>query len=187
MGVIRLILFSLILIQTTAYSQVDFDKIKQKRLEPITIDTVNEDVLIVEKRFATLYFKKADVREYAIPHNNLGVRIDQHHDNLLEVVNTSGDTRLVDWWNDYTDEERQSIHGDPNFVNEHKKALSELYYVGADLIHDGKFMVVDKASGEEVRKGLKIKRVNGLYGSRYVEFLLPNGQKFWHLVIRLGE
>ncbi|PVY36124.1 hypothetical protein [Pontibacter virosus] len=187
MGVIRLILFLLILIQTTAHSQVDFDKIKQKKLEPITIDTVKEDVLIVEKRFATLYFNKADVREYTIPYNKLGVRIDQHHDNLLEVVNAPGDTRLVDWWNDYTDNERQSIHGNSNFVNEQKKALSELYYVGADLIHDGKFMVIDKATGEEVRKRLRMKRVKGLYGSRYVEFLLPNGKKFWHLVTRLGE
>lgn len=180
-------MFLLILNQMTAYSQVDYYKIKQKKLEPITIDTVNEDVLIVEKQFATLYFKKADVRKYAIPHNELGVRIDQHHANLLEVVNTSGDTRLVDWWNDYIDDEKQSIHGSFNFVNEHKKALSELHYVGVDLIHDGKFMVVDKSSGEEVRKGLKMKRVKGLYGSRYVEFLLPNGQKFWHLVTHLGE
>lgn len=187
MGVIRLILFLLILIQTKAYSQVDYDKIKQKKLEQITIDTVNEDVLMVEKRFAILYLKKADVRKYAIPHNKLGVRIDQHHDNLLEVINTSGSTRLVDWWGDYTDEERQSIHGNPNFENEQKKALSELYYVGADLIHDGKFMVVDKASGEKVRKGLKIKRVNGLYGTRYIEFRLPNGKSFWRIVTRHGE
>ncbi|PTX18202.1 hypothetical protein C8N40_1061 [Pontibacter mucosus] len=187
MGVIQLILLLLILIQIPAYSQVDYDKIKRKKLEPITIDTVNEDVLIVEKRYATLYFKKADVRKYTLPHNKLGVRIDQHHNNLLEAVNASGDTRLVDWWNGYTDDERQSIHGNPNFVNEHKKALSEFYYVGADLIHDGKFMVVDKSSGEEVRKRLKMKRVIGLYGSRYLEFLLPNGQQFWHIVTRLGE
>ena len=118
MGVIKLTLVLLILIQTKAYSQVDFDKVKQKRLEPITIDTVNEDVLIVEKRFASLYFNKADVRKFAIPQNNLGVRIDQHHANLLEVVNAPGDNRLVDWWSDYTDDERQSIYSNPNFVNE---------------------------------------------------------------------
>ena len=187
MGVIRLILLLLILIQTTAYSQVDYYKIKQKKLAPITIDTASEDVLIVEKRFATLYFKKEDVRKYAIPHNKLGVRIDQHHDNLLAVVNTPGDTRLVDRWNEYTADERQSLHANPNFVKEDNKALSELYYVGADLIHDGKFMVVDKASGKEVRKRLIMKKVKGLYGSHYMEFLLPNGQKFWHLVTRLGE
>ena len=177
----------LFLIQTASYSQIDYDKIKRRRLIPIAIDTVKEDVLIVKKRFATLYFRKTDVRQYATSHNNLEVRIDQHHNHLLGVINESGVTRLVDWWGDYSDEERQRIHGDADFVNKDKEPISELYYVGADLIHDGKFMVLNKASGEVIKKNLKLKRVKGLFGTRYVIFSMPNGQKFWHLVTRFGE
>lgn len=187
MRVIILTSLLIFMIQTSSYSQIDYDKLRTKKLVPISIDTVNEDVLIVEKHFATLYFKKSDILQYAKPHNKLGVRIDQLHSSIVELANTSGNSTLTDWWFDYTDEERQRMFGNANYENENKKPLTEFYYVGADLIHDGKFMILDKKSGEPIKKKLRIKRDKGLYGSRYVNFLLPNGQKFWYIITRFGE
>ena len=67
------------------------------------------------------------------------------------------------------------------------KILEEMIFVVGDLIHDGKTMIIEKRNHESITKKMKMKRVHGLFGTRYVEFRLPNKKAFWTIVTRMGE
>ena len=172
----------------TVEAQINYDEIKNQELVPTSIDTISEAILVVNSKNAILYFRQADVKEYIKPYNKLGVRIDTNHDNLESLL-TQDKAKIIltDWWYDYTDNERERLFGDRDFKNSDKKYMDEFHYVGADLIHDGKFMILDKKTNNIITKKLRIKRVNGLYGTRYVEFQLPDKRRFWNMITRVGE
>jgi hypothetical protein len=178
----------ILFITINASAQIDYNKIRIQRLSPIVIDTISESILVIRKRHAVLYFRQSDIKDYIKPFNKLGVRIDTRHDNLIKLLNTnSSKIILTDWWFDYTNDDRRKIFGNENYVNEEKKYLSEIHYIGADLIHDGKFMIIDRESNEIVTKRLRMKRIRGLYGTRYVDFQLPDRRRFWNVLTILGE
>lgn len=169
-------------------SQINYNEIRQKKLEPGVIDTTSSDCISIHKRYATVYFSKADLKDYLIPYNTLGVRIDMNHEAIEAALDTSR-SRLdfIDWWAGYTEEERSRHRSEPSLNSINRTILSDLYYPGADLIHDGKFMVVSHKTGEIVTRGLRIRRIKGMYETRYAEFQLPDGHPFWTIVTQLGE
>ena len=184
----ELLIGLVLLITTNAFPQVDYDKIKNQRLTPIIIDTLNESVIVIQKRFATLYFKQSDIKEYLKSYNILGVRIDMNHKNIDKLLSENKPyIRMIDYWYSYTEEERNKLSRNLNYSNEYEKFLSEMYYVGADLIHYGKFMIIDNKTRKIILKGLKIGKQDGYYGTEYAQFLLPSGKSFWYIVTVLGE
>jgi len=79
------------------------------------------------------------------------------------------------------------MFGNIKYSNSDKEPLGEFIYIGGDLIHVSKAMIIEKRNHELVPNKMKIKRVNGLFGTRYVEFRLPNKKAFWIIITRLGE
>jgi hypothetical protein len=185
MRLIYLIPGLLLFIPTIANSQIDYDRIKQKKLLPILIDTINDPVIVIKKRYSTVYFKQADIIEYLRPFNVSGVRIDIHHESVKKLLSANVKyIRMIDWWHSYTEIERNQLSKLETFSNEDHKFLEEFYYTGADLIHDGKFMIIDNQSKKVIIKGLKIKKIHGLYGTEYIEFFHPHKKSFWYIVTR---
>ena len=181
-------LLAISIFSSKSFSQIDYDKINHKRLYPITIDTLNQPVIVIQKQFATLYFKQSDILKYIKPYNKFGVRIDQNHDNIKELLlQNSQYVRIIDWWSDYTESERNINARKTEYSSQYEQFVTEFHYIGADLIHDGKFMLVDNQSGEIRTKGLVIKKQKGLYGTEYVLFMLSPERSFWNVLTRIGE
>ena len=170
------------------HAQIDYHKIKKQKLFPIQIDTLSEQVLVIQKKFAIIYFRQSDIKQYLEAEDTLGVRINRNHSNLDSLLSLDfTKIKLTDWWFDYTDEERERLFGNKNYSNQDKIYLSELRRFGADLIHDGKFMLLDRTTKKIIIKKMRIKRIKGLFGTRYVEFQLPDNKSFWDIVTRFGE
>jgi len=174
-----------ILLLVKSCSQKTYNKIGSSKMEPIHIDTLTEDVLIIDKRVATLYFKQSDVQKYIRVYDSLENK--STFPKTLELLGGDGNQKLVDWWYSYTDEERKMLVGTSEYSNKDKAYIDEFFYLAPHLIRDGKFMIIDKASGEEVREGLRMKKVNGLYGGSSIQYRLPSGEQFWYQIISLGE
>jgi len=175
--IIFLILF--FVLPLSSVGQINYDKIRSKKFYSTSIDTLTEKTIIVEKRYAIVCFKQEDIKE----------QIKNDDNSLLKSLLAEGNDkiRLTDWWFDYYDEDRKRIFGDINYTNQDRKYINELIYVGADLITYGKTMIINKNTRTEVDKKMYIKRVDAMYGTRYVEFRLPDGKDFWQLLICLGE
>ncbi|EMS31224.1 hypothetical protein C943_02371 [Mariniradius saccharolyticus AK6] len=94
---------------------------------------------------------------------------------------------MTDYWFDYSDSERKEMFGHSNYSNPDKAILEQLFFVGGDLILGGKVMIIDSKEKKIVKSKMKIKRVKGLFGTRYVEFRLPNKKAFWRITTSLGE
>lgn len=187
MRAIRLISVLKILVIAKSCSQKAYDKIGNRKLEPISIDTLTEDVLITDKRVATLYFKQSDVKEYIRKYDSLENKNGSTFPKTHELLSRNGNPRLINWWYSCTYEERKKLVGTGEYSNKDKEYIDEFFYLAPDLIRDGRFMIIDKASGEEVRKGLRMKKVKGLYGGSSIQFRLPSGEPFWYQIISLGE
>jgi hypothetical protein len=185
---IALIISLLIIGSVIAHSQIDYYKIRSKRLNPIIIDTIIDPVIVIQKRYSTVYFKQSDIKDYIKSYNVLGVRIDMNHSSVEKLLfENKKYVRMIDWWHSYTEDERNRLSKYPTYTNQYEKFLEELYFPGADLIHDGKFMLIDNESKKIVTKGLKIKRRYGLYGTQYVEFIQKPKKSFWYIVTVNGE
>lgn len=166
-------------------AQINYDEIEYKELTPIQIDTLAEPILVINKRYATIYLKQTDIRQYIESNKR------SWSDNLTNVISllSTKNTKytITDWWYDYDDEQRVRIFNDKDYKNQDWYYLKELYYVVPDLVHDGKFMIKSKKEGKIVTDKLCIKKKEGFYGTEYVEFLLPDGKAFWTIVTALGE
>ena len=144
------------------FSQIDYSKITTQKLTPIDIDSISESIIVIHKKYAIIFFRQSDLKFYIESDKRL-------FNNYLNLTNllSNGTKKIVlnDWWFDYGDEDRLKLFGDTNYTNDDRKYVNELYYIGADLIHDGKFMIKEKASGEIVSKNLRMIKGSGLYGT----------------------
>jgi hypothetical protein len=188
----KLIFLIVLLIPIRLIAQIDYDEIKSKNFYSTKIDTINEKVLIVEMKYAIVVFRQGDLDSIIKNTDNSAeigsFRYFEKYDNLLKLLQSNKQRiKLTDYWYDYDDSDRKKMFGNINYSNSDKKPLGELIYIGGDLIHDNKAMIIEKRNLELVTKKMKIKRVNGLYGTRYVEFRLPNKKSFWSIITRLGE
>jgi hypothetical protein len=188
----RLIFSIILLIPFQLFAQINYDEIKSKNFYSVEFDTINKNVLIVEMKYAIVIFKQCDLDSIIQNTDNSeeigSFKYFKKYDNLVKLLQTNKQKiTLTDYWYDYDDADRKKMFGNINYTNPDKKPLGELIYIGGDLIHDGKAMIIEKRNHELVTKKMKIKRVNGLYGTRYVEFRLPNKKAFWRIITRLGE
>ena len=188
----RLIFLTILLTPFQLFAQINYDEIKSKNFYSAEIDTINENILIVEMKYAFVIFKQSDLDSIIRNTDNSGdigsFRYFEKYDNLKRLLQTNKPKIvLTDYWYDYGDADRKKMFGNINYTNQDKEPLGELIYIGGDLIHDRKAMIIEKRNHELVTKKMKIQRVNGLYGTRYVEFRLPNKKAFWRIVTRLGE
>jgi len=57
----KYLLLLLILLSFQSYSQIDYAKVSYKKINSSIIDTINERVFIIERRYAFIYFKQKDI------------------------------------------------------------------------------------------------------------------------------
>jgi hypothetical protein len=188
----KLIFLTFFLIHFRIFAQVNYDEIKSKIFYSADIDTINESVLIVEKKFAILIFKQSELDSIIRATGNsaeLGsFRSFERHDNLVSLLRENHQKiSLTDYWFDYTDTDRKEMFGHSNYSNPDKAILENLIFIGGDLILGGKVMIIEREEKKIVKSKMKIERVEGLFGSRYVEFRLPNKKAFWRITTILGE
>ncbi len=166
-------------------AQINYYEIEYKELTPMQIDTLAEPILIIHKRYATIYLKQADILQYI----ELNKRSwSNKFTNITGLLSTKNKRLIIsDWWYDYDGEDREKMFGDKNYENQNRYYLKELYDIVANLIHDGKFMVRDKNRSSMIVDKLCIKKTEGFYGTEYATFLLPNGKSFWTIITALGE
>lgn len=173
---------------TQAYAQTDFARIKRKKLYPIHIDTLQEAIIIIEKRSALLVLKQSDVKEYLSELDTTdpgNVLINKCLSTLIDGQQRK--VKLVDLWEGYTSEERSRMPGSRKHNRTDEQYLAHLHDPVAHLILTGKFMVISLVSLQEVKKGLKTRMAKGIMGAKYRQFLLPGGITFWTIIISLGE
>jgi len=51
---------------------------------------------------------------------------------------------LTDYWYDYSDQDRDRMFGNIKYSNPDKEPLGEFIYIGGDLIHVSKAMIIEK-------------------------------------------
>lgn len=188
----KLIFLTFFLIPFRIFAQVNYDEIRNKVFYSADFDTINESILIIHKRFAIVIFKQSEMDSMVQTTRNsadLGsFRSFERHDRLVSLLNENHQKiSLTDYWFDYSDSERKEMFGHSNYSNPDKAILEQLFFVGGDLILGGKVMIIDSKEKKIVKSKMKIKRVKGLFGTRYVEFRLPNKKAFWRITTSLGE
>lgn len=162
-------------------------RVSNRQLETIHIDTLKEEVLIVDKRVANLYFKKSDIKEFINQYDSLDKDEETNFPYTLELLKRQGSQRLVDWWHSYTAEERKNMFGEYDYSNEDKKYMTEFFFLAPYLLRDGKFMIVDKRSGEVIREGLKLENVKDQMGTTSIMYRMPDDKSFWYEFMSFGE
>ncbi len=137
-------------------AQINYDEIEYQKLTPIQIDTLVEPILAIHKRYATIYLKQTDIRQYIESNKRSWSNNFTNVTNLLSTKNIK--YTITDLWHDYDDEERIRLFNDKDYKNPDWYYLRELYYGVADLVHDGKFMIKSKKEGKIVTDKLCIKK-----------------------------
>jgi len=183
----------LLFLSNVSYAQIDYYKIRSKKLTAIKFDTVKTDFLLVEGKHAQVYFRQSDLRKYidadrAVISNRPMTIKEWTYDNLYDLVN-QGEHRihLYDWGHSYTEQERISMGKTVNHRMLETIIVNELFTIGPDLIYDGQFMIFDKTKSEFVTKKMKIKKVRGVMGGYSLYFYLPDRDIFWYVVLSFGE
>lgn len=187
---IFLILF---IISNVSYAQIDYYKIRSKKLTAVQFDTVKTAFLVVEGKYARVYFRQSDLRNYiaadrAVVSNRPMTIKEWTYDNLYDLID-QGEHRiqLYDWGHSYTEQERIDMGKTVNHRMLESIIVNELFYIRPDLIYDGQFMIFDKTTSEFITKKMKIKRVRGVMGGYSLYFYLPDRNIFWYVVLSFGE
>jgi len=203
-------LLSLLLILLTfqSYSQIDYDKVKYNKINSSIIDTINEKVLIIERRYAVICFKQKDIDSLIIiserrqlfldsllkandfkTFEKYAIRFPERKFTETKKLLNANKNRIYikGFYGEYDEEERNKKFKDIPDTLIDRKITSELYYIGADLIFEEKAMIIDKRKNKIISKPIVVERVEGFYGTRYVMFFLPKRKSIWTIVTRLGE
>jgi hypothetical protein len=65
--------------------------------------------------------------------------------------------------------------------------MTEIWYIGYNLIRDGKFMLIEKDTRVINCDSLKMKVNIGFAGMQTIQFLLPSGVNFWQEICLFSE
>ena len=170
------------------FGQIDYGQIEYQKLTPMKIDTISDSILVVNNRYATIYFSQSDVKRYIESDKRPVYLRKDNYSNLTDIL-SKGIKKIVltDWWYTYGDSDRLKLFGNINYTNDERRYFDELYCIGADLIHDGKFMITKRNSSKIITKNLVMRRIEGQFGTEYIAFQLPSKQNFWLIVTAYGE
>ena len=157
-------------------AQEKYERISKFELHPMVIDTINEDVFVVHKRYATLYFKQHDIQEYSRQQNKFRLP----NENSFSIITSMLQAKkkridLNDWFNEYSDEEKKLYFRFRIDQGIDQIAMPEMWYIGADLIQENKFMIIDKHSRKIIYRRLNMINQYGEHGTRSVQFKLQSG------------
>ena len=183
-----LILLCLAIITIQTFAQLNYASIRRQSLQPLTIDTLQEKVFIYEVATAFIYFRQQDIIDYLAQRSIQDAINKIIHKPLLDTLNSNIQViRIKDVWYSFGDIARDSIVKAEAIPPNAMDINALFHYIGADLVLQGKFMIYSKKDRQLIKKGLLAKRKKGLFGSRYLVFLLPKGIRFYYIVVALGE
>jgi hypothetical protein len=179
--------FFLALLDATV-AQKENKRISKFELHPIVIDTINEDVFVIHKRYATLYFKQPDIQEYTKNQNKFGLP----NENSFIIITSMLRAKkkridLDDWFNEFSDEEKKLYFKFRINKGIDQIAMPEMWYLGSDLIRASKFMIKDNHTRKMIYHGLKMINQYGEFGTRSVQFKLPSEFYFWQQIYMFGD
>ena len=172
---------------STAIAQSENGRISSIELHPAYIDTLNENTLVIHKRYATIYFKQSDIHEYVKHQDKFGLPLAEKFiitNAILQAKKKRIDFK--DWVAEYTEEEKLSLRLF-DYRGFDYMAMPELWYIGCDLIKDGKFMVFENNTRTIVSSEIKMINQIGDFGINIVQFQLPTGLQFWQELFFIGD
>jgi hypothetical protein len=172
---------------STAIAQSENERISSIELHPTYIDTLNENTLVIHKRYATIYFKQSDIQEYVKHQDKFGLPLVEKFiitNSILQAKKNRIDFK--DWFAEYTEQEKLYLKLlDYNGIDH--MAMPELWFIGYNLIKEGKFMIFENNIRETVYNGLKMINQNSEFGINSVQFQLPTGLQFWQELFLIGD
>jgi hypothetical protein len=157
------------------------------QLHTVYIDTLNENILVIHKRYASVFFKQSDIQEYIANKDKFGLPSAEKFiltNAILHAKKKRFD--FNDWFAEYSDNEKQALFIFDYGAFDHI-VMPEVWYIGYDLIKAGKFMIIEKETRQINCQGLKLVTHIGESGSNIVQFQLPSGFFFWHELSIIGE
>jgi len=157
------------------------------QMQPITIDTINEKIIVVHKRNANVFFRQSDIQEY-VNDSKFGLPNSESYI-ITNAILKSNKKRidLNDQSIDFTDEEIRTNPSSRKELGFDQIAMPEISYIGAHLIMSEKFMVYENQTGKLILERLNIIILDSGYGSKCVQFKFPSGLSFWRKIIFLGD
>jgi hypothetical protein len=177
-------LFSVLI--STAIARSDNGGIISTELHPAFIDTLSENIMVIHKRYATIYFKQSDIQEYIKRQDKFGLPLSEKFI-ITNAVLKAKKKRIdfKDWYTEYTEEEKHLLRLIDLDGIDHME-MPEMWYIGYNLIKEGKFMILENKIRYIVYDGLKMINQNNGSGIDSVQFQLQEGVHFWQDLIIMG-
>jgi hypothetical protein len=177
-----------LILHNASFSQNENNRLSKIELQPIVIDTINENIFVVHKRYATLYFKQSDIREYSRQQNLFRLSGENSYIIITSMLRANKKRiDLNDWFNEYSDEEKNLYFKFRINQGIDQTAMPEMWYLGSALIRANKFMIKDNLAGTMTYHGLEMINQYGEYGAGSVQFKLPSGFYFWQQIYSFGN
>lgn len=177
-----------LILHDVSYSQNENNRLSRVELHPIVIDTINENIFVIHKRYATLYFKQSDIREYSRLPDLFGIKSENSFLIITSMLRANKKRiDLNDWFNEYSDEEKNLYFKFRINQGIDQTAMPEMWYLGSALIRANKFMIKDNLACNMTYHGLEMIKQYGEYGAGIVQFKLPSGFYFWQQIYSFGD
>jgi hypothetical protein len=174
-------------LSSTVFAKSPDDGESYSQLHPVYIDTINENILVIHKRYASIYFRQSDIQEYIKSRDKFGLpSADKYIFTNAVLQPKKKRVDFNDWFYEYSEEEKHDLFLIDYGAFDHM-VMPELWYIGSGLIKAGKFMIFEKDTREINCQGLKIGSENDVSESNIVQFLLPSGFLFWQELLIIGE
>ncbi len=189
------LLLSLLTIGTSLRGQsvpdkYDYEKIRSVRLRPTPFDTNATPTLIYVKRYAEVYFKQSDIKDYINQEIKRDTTTKKMYDSLLNLLNQKkSKIEIVDLLFEYywTEKQVDSLKT-KRLTTDYTRLTNHLIeFIGMDLIYEGKFMLFDPRQHSFIGKGLIGKRHLGKIGSNTFDYYLPDKRKCYSMLTALVD
>lgn len=162
--------------------------IRKQKLKPEFIDTTEGNIFVYDVRYALIYFRQSDIENFIdSPGNNVGF-YNSRYNSLRDKLNQDiRKIRVTHFYFSYDQKFLDSIFQQKPIYFSEKQLSEEFYAVGAALILEGRFMLLEKTQKKVLTRKLVAKKKKGILGARYLQFYLPDGRPFYSIITRFGE
>ena len=173
-----LLVLVLLVISHNIMGQSKYMNIKNKKLTPVTIDTVSEKIFVYVKPFARIYFKVDQIMNHidSLQKLNKAAELQALKDTLMTVKQK---LEIVDWVYSYDDQEGIQTISRKNISKKDLEINKAFESIGADLILGGEFMVYSGTMERVVTRRLKVVRAKGVFDVQYLSFIFPDRSMFY--------
>ena len=186
MGIKILFVFFICAISNKGNSQ-DFS-VKKKELIPHFIDTLNSPIFIFEVPNAILYFKQNEISNFINDPANKKLLGTSSYQTLSDTLKTKTKAiRVYSIPESTNDREFDSLFIIYKDSFKLQSLNTDFYIIGGALMLRGNFMIYSITERKFVQNGILAKAESGVLGQKRLNYYLPNKERFYSIVTRLGE